>query len=187
MGDRDRWMSLAALLVIATLALGMLACGSQTSPKAASASSTARPPQDDDHISTYGHEAGEPQRRVIASLVRRYYAAAAAGDGAAGCAMIDPRLAEDVPRDYYEAAGLPAKSGRSCAYVLSRIFKRLPGQPPSALARTRVTGIRLGRESGFVQLSSPTMATGEIVVGLSAGAWKLDVLVGRPCRRCAAH
>jgi hypothetical protein len=196
------WLAVCA---IALLGGSILGCGNAAKlghPRSASSANVAtttasspavpaevsgRPPQNDDYISTYGYEAAPAQKRRIATMVRRYYAAALTGHGASACSLLDPTLARDVPEEYGTAPGRPIPTGASCATVLPRLFKHMPELSSADLAATKVTGVRLSGERGFVQLSSPAMPTGEISIEQEGGVWKLGVLVGRSCRRCAAH
>jgi hypothetical protein len=191
---------------IALLCMGVIACGkagklegsaSSSSPTtttsseaSASASSVEGsrdlPPQNDDYISTYGHEAKPSLKRRITALVERYYAAALAGEGDIACSMLYSMLAKGVPEDY-GSPGRPQPHGPSCGTVLPRLFKHIPGHSRADLASTKVTGVRLSSEHGFVQLSSRTMPTGEISVEREDGSWKIGVVVGRACTRCAAR
>jgi hypothetical protein len=182
---------LLALLAVVLLGVGVSACGG-TSKNAGSATSsaaqTSRTPQDDNHISTYGHAAAEPDKREITALITRYYAAAATDNGAEACSLIYSPIAKSVPEDYGQAPGPPAVRGKTCAVVMSKIFKHTPSQSPADFATTEVTGIRLNPNGnkGFVQLSSKTMPTGEIFVQREGGSWRVGALIGRACADCAA-
>ena len=193
-------------IAVASLSVCASACGgaAKTTSSASQASSTAsstaatattastprtsRPPQDDNHISTYGNAATEPDKREITKLVERYYTAAAADDGATACSLIYSPIAKSVPEDYGQPPGPPTTRGKTCAVVMSKVFKHVPNQLPSDFAATKVTGIRLnpnGNE-GFVQLSSKAMPTGEIYVQREGPSWTIALLIGKKCADCAA-
>jgi hypothetical protein len=203
-GESVNVMKLSLVLLVAALALGLTACGktannavssSQRPPSAASVkgSSTSTsssatekqssPPQNDDYISTYGHEAREPERHEIAEMVNRYYREALAGDGSLACSLVYSTLAKSVAQEYGASVGL---SNSNCSTVLPKLFQRAPGLYPADLASTRVTGVRVRGRNGFVQLSSRGMPTGEIAIAREGRSWKLIALVGRSCRRCSA-
>jgi hypothetical protein len=186
-----------ALLAMTLLGVSSTACGSAskntaatttTGGTAASASSarSGRPPQDDNHISTYGYEATEPDKREITALVERYYAAVAADDGAKACSLLYSTIAKSVAEDYGKPPASPVLRGKTCSVVLSKLFKHVPGQSIADLATTRVTGVRLKGNFGFVQLSSRTMPTGRIVVERERNTWKIDQVISRACTDCAA-
>lgn len=140
--------------------------------------------EDDDRIRTYGHEAGQPDRREVVALVGRYYAAAAADDGAKACALMQPILAKAVPHDY--GKGNPSLSGDTCGVVLTKFFRQLPGQPIANLGTTKVIGVRIAGGRGYAQLTSRLIPTGVIAVQRYRGSWTVDSLIGAGCRKCYA-
>lgn len=195
------------LLAIGLLSVGVAACGgadantsstsqssstsaaidgAKTTTSSTSTTKTSLPPQTDDYISTYGHEATGSVKQAVTTLVKRYYAAAAADNGAAACSMIYSTLEESVAEDYGRAPGPPGIRGNTCTEVMTKLFKRVPGQPPAVLAKTKVTGVRLKGNHGFVQLSSSAIPTGKISVELEGKSWKVLVLTGSACTRCGA-
>ncbi|MFZ1154788.1 MAG: hypothetical protein WAN93_07785 [Solirubrobacteraceae bacterium] len=192
------------LPVIALLGLGATACGSSkstgstsqavsavstvsgTTTTTTSSSETSHPPQDDSHITTYGHEATEPDKREITQLVKSYYAAGLADDGAKACSLIYSPVAKSVPEDYGQSTTSSVLHGKTCAVVLSKVFRHLPEQSTADLATTKVTGVRLSGDNGYVQLSSKMIPTGEMVVQRQGHVWKVGVLIGRTCTGCAA-
>ena len=117
------------------------------------------------------------------SLTKRYYAAAASDEGAIACTLIVSSLAKSVPEDYGRSGPF---QGKTCPEVMAKVFKRVAGQPSGVLAATKVTGIRISGNRGFVQLSSSAMPTGEIYVLRKDGMWKVGALIGRACTRCSA-
>jgi hypothetical protein len=191
------------LFTVALLCVGLAACGGASHGTSASsrasdttpATSTtegpsgqpSRPPQNDDYISTYGHEATEPDRREITALVNRYYAAAVAEDGARACPMIYSSVALSLPKDYGNSSSPSYMHGKSCPAVLSNMFKHLPGQTTADLASTKVTGVRVRGNHGFAQFTSRSFPTGEIAVGKEGGTWKLMVVIGEACRNCSSR
>src|SRR3981081_2539322 len=54
---------------------------------------------DDEKVLYYGHAANAADRQSSIALVTRYLAAAAAEDGAAGCRMLAPVIAESIVED----------------------------------------------------------------------------------------
>jgi hypothetical protein len=143
--------------------------------------------QNDDNINGYGHEASAADRRAIAALVKRYYAAAATDNGAKACSMVYSIFAESIPEDYGKPPGPPAFRGlKTCAAVVSKLFKMLPGQPPSVLYKTEVTGVRLYGNHGFAQLHSSAIPTGKFFVERERGVWKAGTLIGVACTSCGA-
>jgi hypothetical protein len=181
---------LQMLIIPLLLGVPLLGCGtsrkepakavSQTSPKATSgAHPSSSFPGTDDDAAAYGYPAGEVDRRAVSKLVEAYYAAAAADDGKAACSLIVSTLARAVAEDYGRPPGPPAIRGNSCHVVLTKLFKRIPGQPASVLARTQVTGVRVYRDRGFALLHSSAMAHGEVAVTREGSRWRLEWLIGR--------
>jgi hypothetical protein len=191
------------LFTLALLSVCLTACGGASSGTSASSHASdstlatnttetapeqsSRPPQNDDYISTYGHEATEPDKREITALVNSYYAAAVAGDGSRACPLIDSSLALSLPQDYGNSSGPSYMHGKTCSAVLSNMFAHLPGQTAADLASTKVTGVRLIGNHGFVQFTSKSFPTGEIAVAKKGNAWKLMVVIGEACRNCSTR
>ncbi len=148
--------------------------------------SQASPPGPDYYISTFGHEASEPDKAEITSVVDRYYAAVLADDGTIACTLITPELAKGVPEDYGRAPNPAYMRGTTCPQVLSGLFKSLDGQNSTDLATTKVTGVRLMDNHGFAQLSSKTTPTAQVAVVHEGTKWKLSVVIGKACINCAS-
>jgi hypothetical protein len=185
-----------ALIAIALIGAGVTACGSAgkgTTAASTTATSTMSPAavakieglSAPDGISTFGHEATGTEKQAITALVKRFYAAAAADDGAKGCSLIYSILEEAVAEDYGKPPGPPALKGKTCAVVMSKLFKRVPGQPSAVLAKTQVISVRVKGREGFVLLHSSGMPIGEVSIQRERGTWKLDEIIGRACSRCA--
>lgn len=133
-------------------------------------------------IRTYGHVAGATDRQAVTTLVKRYYATAVAGDGAKACTMIYSTLEEAVPNDYGKPPGRPELKGKTCAVVLSKLFRDRREQPTTDLTTIQVTGVRVDGDRGFALLRSRTMPAGEIGVERETGEWKIDSLLGNEFR-----
>lgn len=147
--------------------------------------STVHVVENDDHISVYGHEAVGSERQLIVGIVDRYYAALVRGDGATACSLLLPGFEKAVPEDYGKAPGPPALRGKTCVAVMSKLARNAEGQSVADLAATKVTGVRVRGSTGFVQLSSPIMSTGEIAIARVGSSWRLQTLLGRACADCA--
>jgi hypothetical protein len=189
----------AAFLAIAAASIGAAGCGGASSPSrhAATAASTLRgetpartlsreerarenPGGTDANIPGFGHAATPRQRAAIDALVRRYYAAAARADGKEACALMYRPLAGSVPEDYGRPpAGLPYARGKTCAVVMTKLFRHLPG-PRDAIASTRVTAVRVYRGHAFAELHSHLTPKGEIFVERERerGSWRVGALIG---------
>jgi hypothetical protein len=189
-GEVSAMNSLQMLVIPLLLSITLLGCGTSRKepPKAVSLTSTQGTsdtrhsssfPGTDDDAPHYGYPAGEADRRAVSRLVKAYYASAAADDGTAACALIISTLARSVAEDYGRPPGPPAIRGNSCHVVMTKLFRRIPHQPASVLAKTRVTGVRIYHDRGFALLHSSAMAHGEVAVGREGKRWKLQWLIGR--------
>jgi hypothetical protein len=134
----------------------------------------------------YGHEASAADKRAITVLVNSYYAAAAADDGAKACSLIYSLFAEAIPEDYGQPPGPPELRGKTCAAVMAKLFKHVPGQPSAVLAKTKVTAVRVKGRNGYALLRSSRMPRGYIQVERELGAWKIGSLIGGECQTCSS-
>jgi hypothetical protein len=139
--------------------------------------SKSRYDRDDNVVLHYGHVASAADKRVIAALVERYYAAAAAGDGAKACPLIFSLLAESVPEDYGQPPGPPSLRGKTCAVVMSKLFKQRHQELAVDAATFEVTGVRVDGKRGLALLSFGSVRDRNIPVHREFGVWKIGDLV----------
>jgi hypothetical protein len=182
----DLPLAIVSVLLAAACALSLAACGSAhlrsgttvAAPASESAATIAasekREPGSDDNVAEYGREATPEERRAISSVVIRYYAAAAVANGGRACGLLVPTLAGAVVEDYGRSAGPAYARGRTCAEVMTKIFKHIH---PAALARTKVTGVRVKGDNGLVELRNRMTPNGAIDVRRYRGSWWLGVLI----------
>jgi hypothetical protein len=120
---------LLVLLAFVLLGLGLAACGgSGTSHSSGATTTVVKKDRDDDsdnndddnQVIYYGHAPSPSERQPIVALVTAYYAAQASEDGAAACRLLMPFVAESVVEDISHSPGL---HGRTCAAVMSKLFK----------------------------------------------------------------
>jgi hypothetical protein len=197
--------SLLALLAIALLSLDAVACGgsskgtdpvSQASSNAAAtgsapattASSTTPAMQpvksDNDNDGdngeddfNWGQAASAADSQAATALVKRYYAVAAAGDGAMACALIYSIFAEEISEVYGQPPGPAALRGKTCAAVMSKLFKQERQQLIVDNATLEVARVRVKEKRGLVLLSFKGMPQRNIPVHRELGAWKIDALL----------
>jgi hypothetical protein len=190
--------SLLALLTIAFLSLGATACGRGSrgvgSTPSTTAPRTTQSPfrgdtdrlsdrgydKDDDPIHYYGHAANAADERAVTALVKRYYAAGAAGDGARACLLLYSEIAGSVVEQYGRPLGPPALRGKTCAAVMSKLFKQRRRQLAADRATLEVTGVRVEGDRGYALLSSTKMPVGYIVLRREHDDWKVGALLGGP-------
>jgi hypothetical protein len=140
----------------------------------------------DDHdnytVHRYGHKASAADGRAIISLVKRYYATAVAGDGARGCSLIYAHFANDpnlgtIAEGYPVAPSVPPLRGKSCAHIMSLLFKESHRQLAAELAGLQVTDVRVKGRHGLALLAF--RATPERLIPVEregGGAWKVASL-----------
>jgi hypothetical protein len=201
--------SLLTLPSIALLGLGVGACGNAGkrassvpgSPSNAAAGTAATTPiqanlardsdndndnpgksrydSDDSPVLYFGHAASATDGRAIAALLTRYYAAGAAGDGATACSLIHPLLAESIVEEYAQS---PSLRGRTCAVVMSKLFKQLHGELARDVAGLELIRARVRGDHGVAVLRFGGARERRVLVRRERGAWKMDLLldVGMP-------
>lgn len=132
---------------------------------------------DDARALNYGHAADAAGRRVLATLVARYFAAAAAGDGGSACRLLVPLQAESVVE---EDGRSPSLRGRTCAVVMSKLFKLHHRELAEKSAALRVIETRVKDDRGLAILYfSEIPEVREIGLRRVGGKWKvLDLLDG---------
>jgi hypothetical protein len=134
--------------------------------------------EDDKNILAYGHAANAADMRTIATLVRRYYAAAAADNGTTACSLLFTLLAEVIPEDYGQAPGPPSLRGKTCAVVMTKLFKQQHQLLSTNVAMLKVTGARIGEKRGFaLLLLGKTHEQRYIPVHREFGVWKVNSLL----------
>jgi hypothetical protein len=129
----------------------------------------------DDNL--WGHAASAADRRDIVALVKRYYAIAAAGDGARACAILYSLFAEEVPETYGEPPGDPALRGKTCAAVMSKVFKQRRRQLIQEAPSLKVIGVRIRGLRGLALLSFRGIGERDILVHREKRLWRIDALL----------
>jgi len=133
-----RWLLAGAALALLVSALAGCGGGGSSSASPGSGSSAKLPPSDGDNDidslgqgrydtdndanPTYGPAVSAGERPAIVSLIERYYRIAASGNGAEGCSLLYPLVAEATVEEHGHGRGSPALRGGTCAQVLSKIF-----------------------------------------------------------------
>jgi hypothetical protein len=133
----------------------------------------------DDGISLGAVRAADAaDERALAAVAQRYRAAAAAGDGVRACALLERSLAGAVPEDYGQAPG-PGylRGGKTCAAVMSRLFRHLHAQ---LAASAQVTKVLVGVGRADVVLGSKTIPASYMLFVREGAAWKTAHLLPVP-------
>ena len=133
----------------------------------------------DDNPWSFGKALEGRERQAAKGVVERYYHYAAADDGARACGLLSHSLEESVVEDWGEGGGASYLRGKTCAAVMEKVFRHVPGQSLASLAAVEVTGVRVQGDSGFALLHSPAMAHGEVAIKRYGRRWRLITLMGR--------
>jgi hypothetical protein len=133
---------------------------------------------DGDAIPTFGPPAGAADRRAILALFRRYYANAAAGDGARACSMMDIPAAESVVEEHSRGKGPRSLQGKTCAQIMSTLFKRRHRELMEDIAGYRVLAVQVHGGGGLVLVRFPAkreLRELRVIVRRDHGAWRMAV------------
>jgi hypothetical protein len=192
---------LSALLATAALSFAILACGdaakkassrsSSTSTVTSTAPSSVTSTQrtvnnapdrdhDDDHNNddyAYGHRAGAVDTREVTRLLKRYYTAAVADNGKRGCSLIYSNLVKEIPYFYGNSPNYPALRGKTCAAVMSKVFRPHRRRLIVDLATLEVTELRVKGPEGLALLSFRGMPHRNILVYHEGNVWKINELL----------
>jgi hypothetical protein len=188
----------STLLAILFLCFGVGACGgTSTAPHTATSASNAASSSalasagkdtndldddasgdDDRGVLEFGHAATPSEQRPMVTLLKRYYAAAAAADGRTACPMIYSIVAEAATEEYGRAPALPALRGKTCAVVMSKLFRRSRRSLRVKLATLKVTDVRVEGDRALVVMSfATTPEPRKIPLHREAGRWKVQELL----------
>ncbi len=181
--------TLLGMLAALALGLGLAACGDSGGSSVAStdAASTSAAPNfsthnndrdndgdhnnDDEKVLYFGHAADAADQHYLVALVTRYFAAAAGERGAAVCHMLVPFIAEAVAEQDGRSPGL---YGKTCAVVLSKLYKQHHSLQVQKHATLRIIGVRVEGDRALAILDFPSIPeVRQIAERRVAGAWKL--------------
>lgn len=132
---------------------------------------------DDFDLSEYRHSASVVEARAVATLVRRYLSAAAAADGRQACSMVLPNIARAVTPTLAGVGEPPYSKGKTCAEVLSKIFRFYHAQLAAEAHVLRVAKLRTEGEKGLAVLTARPVTAFPIrvmAVQRYGAAWKID-------------
>lgn len=131
---------------------------------------------DETGIIYFGQNASNADRRAVISVVRRYHAAAAADNGAKACDVIYTLLTEAIPEDYGQPPGPPSLRGKTCAVVLTKLFKQPHGRHIDVTVGRHVIGVRVKGNRGLALMSSGTRVESSLPVRRERGVWKVSAI-----------
>jgi hypothetical protein len=177
--------TLLALLSVLLLGLAAGACGGstagRTSTNAASSAHTHDRDDDNDHndddnhVLYYGREASPTDRQAIVTLLTRYYAAAGASDGAKACPLLMSFIAEALPENLGHS---PTLRGKSCAVVISKLFKQHHKLLGGESATLKVMTVRVEGDKALTVLSFANLPEVRQMTERREGSgWKIVTLL----------
>jgi hypothetical protein len=133
---------------------------------------------DDYNSVNYPHAADAADKQAVTRLVKRYFVAAAAADGASGCSMIYSLFAETIPETLgLPPTGTPSLYGRTCAVVMTKLFKQEHRKLAVEAATLHVAAVRVNEMRGFALLQFKGIPPQSINVHLERGVWKINETV----------
>jgi hypothetical protein len=138
---------------------------------------------DDKNILEFGHEATQADKIAITTVVSHYFEAAVAGDGRTACPLIYSVVLAAIPEDYGTSPpGPPYLRGKTCAVVMSKLFKHNHRQLAGEIATFEVVDVRVHGSSGLALLSWAEPLRHFITVHREHHAWKLEALLDNELR-----
>lgn len=131
---------------------------------------------DDSGLLGYGRAASPAEQQAVSNTVERYYLLAAAENGVGACAQLIPTLATAVPSDYGANGPAYLHAGKTCAAVMTLLFKHYHKQLQVGIA---VTGVRISGNQADALLGSTEFPPSYILVQRELdGTWKIAQLLG---------
>jgi hypothetical protein len=142
----------------------------------------------DEGMRTPGHRGSPADTRAIAAAIKRYYSVAIADDGAGACAMLAASLVKTVPIEYGHGASY--LRGKTCAVIMSKLFKHLRRQVVSVATTQRMIEVRLEGDHGYAALhvdlpclrdacvlNARKLNVANVLVKWEGNSWKIDSLL----------
>jgi hypothetical protein len=132
---------------------------------------------DDNEIRYYGRAANAPEAQAVIALIDRYYKAAAQDDGAVACSLLDASLTRSLVEEQAQVSDQARSSGKTCATLMSEMFKHVPRRSAADFAAVEVTGVRVQGDEGLALLRLQTSEVRDIPVSREGGAWKVEAFL----------
>jgi hypothetical protein len=143
----------------------------------------------DENMLTPGHEGTPRERRAIARVVSHYYSVALADDGPAACAMLAASLATSMLIEYGRY-GAPYLRGKTCAGIMSKLFRHQRRQVVAVASTEKLIDVRLEGDHGYAALhvdlpclrgscvlNAHTLHIANVLVERDGDTWKIDSLL----------
>jgi len=125
----------------------------------------------------YGYPARAAEKKAIVSLLLRYYSAAAAGDGVRGCLLIyGYALVGETAPEFARRRKAPTLTAKSCAVVMTRLFRRRRHELVGDLRDFRVSRIGVYGRNGTVILRFGRKFPHALDIRKRRGNWRVGLL-----------
>jgi hypothetical protein len=132
---------------------------------------------DDEEIEIYGHAANATEWRSATAFVKSYYAAAVAEDGAAACQLLVPSLAQGLGGSYEKSSEPTYLHGKTCAEVMTKLFKYRHKLMAAENAGFEVTDVRATSKTDFILLAFKGIRERRFMgVQREGNSWGLEAL-----------
>jgi hypothetical protein len=131
--------------------------------------------EDDQAAVQFGHAADSHDLQAVRTTVERYYSAAAALDGAKACSLMAPSFAKAVPTDYGKFGPPYLRGAKTCAGVLTLLFKHVRrelGEP------VQVTEVRVKGSTALAFIGSKAMRASVISLNREGADWAVSQTIG---------
>lgn len=136
---------------------------------------------DDEEIEIYGRPANAAEWQSAIAFVKSYYAAAVAENGATACTLLVPSLAQDIGGSYEKPSEPYYLHGKTCAEVMTKLFKYRHKLLTAENAGLEVTDVRATSQTDFILLAFKGIRERRYMGVLRDGdTWKLEALTDSP-------
>lgn len=136
---------------------------------------------DDLEVERYGHPASAAERKLAIRFVSAYFTAATREDGASGCALLEPSLAQSLPGSYRKPGPLHYLEGANCAAVMHKLFAHRRRLISAEARGLEVTGVRATAGTVFVLLAFHGIRERRFMgLHLQGGRLELEALLDSP-------
>ncbi len=129
---------------------------------------------DDRAFVDWGQAAGVVDRNFVGRLVKHYYAVAVSEDGNAACGLIYVPFTEAIPEDYGQPPGPPALRGKTCATVLTKLFRIEHAKLAKTSGSVEVTGVRVLGDEGRALIGFAGLPASYLQLHRERKTWKVE-------------
>jgi hypothetical protein len=134
--------------------------------------------RDDEEVEHYGRAATPAEARSAAAFAKSYFATAVAENGAAACSLLSPWLSRGLGGSYEKPPNPTYLRGKTCAEVMTKLFKHRHRLMTAEAAGLQVTSVRVTAGTAFVLLAFKGIRERRFMgVERFGKTWKLEALL----------